>query len=125
MITYTLDQLREKSENMFKYLVQPIPQMTDEDKVIERVMHLGRMIAESGEYKSVSQYKVDEMTHGEIGKLLDRELSPSIMKEYAKAGCKDWNYLVNSFDRINSAAGKQLMALQTLIAFERAKMNII
>ena len=114
---------------MFEYLRQPMPTMDNENAVIERLMQLGRMLAESGEYKAAAQYNVDDVVHGEIGQRLfsfeSEKLPASTLNTYVKAAAKDWNYLVNAFDRVNSAAGKMIMALQTLISYEKAKMNLV
>ena len=40
--------------------------------LLNRCELLNRMIAESGEYKAVAQYKVDDVTQGEIGKAIAR-----------------------------------------------------
>lgn len=126
---YTLDFLNDKADKMFEYLRTPLPDMQNEDLVIKKLMAYGRMLAESGEYKSAAQYKVDDVVHGQIGqaifKIADEKLTASTINMYIKAAAKDWNYLVNSFDRINSAAGKMLMALQTLISFEKEKMKLL
>ena len=114
---------------MFAYLREPMPTMDNEEAVIKRLMNLGRMLAESGEYKAAAQYKVDEVVHGEIGRALfgleSEKLPASTLNTYIKSAAKDWNYLVNSFDRVNSSAGKMIMALQTLISYEKAKMNLV
>ena len=114
---------------MFEYLRKHLPTIQDESDVMERVNNLNRMLAESGEYKAYASYRVDEVIHGEISKAIDTALgekvSASIMNQYVKTACKEWNYLTMAFDRINSAAGKQLMAIQTLISYEKAKLNIL
>jgi len=129
MKTYEIDFLETKAEKMFEYLRLTMPGMDKEDAVIKRLMDLGSMLAQSGEFKAASQYKVDEILHGEIGKAIDQALgdkvSASILNQYVKSACKEWNYLVNAFDRINSAAAKQMMAIQTLVSFEKAKMNVL
>ncbi len=129
MKTYQLEYLQTKSDKMFEYLRLPVPPIQDETKTVEHLMNLGRMLAESGEYKAAAQYQVDSIVHGEIAKAIDTALgdkvSASMANAYVKSAAKDWNYLVNSFDRINSAAGKMIMALQTLISYEKAKMNIL
>lgn len=129
MRNYSIEFLNEKADKMFDYLRLPAPLMQDEDKVVERLMQLGRMLSESGEYKAVAQYKVDEITQGEIGKAIariaDEKITASTLNAYIKAAGKDWNYLVNVFDRINSAAGKSMMSLQTCISYEKAKMQMI
>ena len=129
MKDYRIDDLQNKSDKMFEYLRKPLPSIQDETEVMERVNNLNRMLAESGEYKAVASYRVDEVVHGEIAKAIDTALgdkvSASIMNQYVKTACKEWNYLTMAFDRINSAAGKQLMAIQTLISYEKAKLNIL
>ena len=129
MKDYRIDDLQNKSDKMFEYLRKPLPSIQDETEVMERINNLNRMLAESGEYKAVASYRVDEVVHGEIAKAIDTALgdkvSASIMNQYVKTACKEWNYLTLAFDRINSAAGKQLMAIQTLISIEKAKLNIL
>ena len=129
MNQYTKEQLNEKADKMFAYLRKPMPTMDKENEVVQHLMNLGRMMAESGEYKAFAQYNVDSIIHGEIGKsiaqIADSKLTASTLNAYVKAAAKDWNYLVNCFDRINSAAGKMMMAAQVLISYEKAKMNIL
>lgn len=128
MREYTLEFLQKKSSDMFDYLKSPMPSMDDEEKVVDRLMMFGKMLAESGEYKAAAQYKIDVVVHGEIGKELFRiaeeRLSASTINLYVKAAAMDWNYLCSAFDRINSAAGKMIMAIQTLISYEKSKMQI-
>jgi hypothetical protein len=129
MKEYTQEFLNDKCDKMFEYLKAQVPSMDKEELVIERLMHLGRMLSESGEYKAVAQYKVDSVIHGEIGRAIagiaTEKISASTLNAYIKAAAKDWNYFVNAFDRINSAAGKQIMALQTVISYEKQKMSIL
>lgn len=129
MKEYTLSFLNDKADKMFEYLKAVVPSMQDENGVIDRLMHLGRMLSESGEYKAVAQYKVDSVVHGEIGKAIagiaSEKITASTLNAYIKAAAKDWNYIVNAMDRINSAAGKQIMALQTVISYEKQKMNLL
>lgn len=129
MNNYTIEDLQYKSDKMFEYLRKKLPSIQDETEVMERVNQLNRMLAESGEYKAYAGYHVDEVIHGEIAKAIDKALgdkvSASIMNQYVKTACKEWNYLALAFDRINSAAGKQLMAIQTLISYEKEKLKIL
>lgn len=129
MKDYRIDELQNKSDKMFEYLRKPLPSIQDETEVMERINNLNRMLAESGEYKAVASYRVDEVVHGEISKAIDTALgdkvSASIMNQYVKTACKEWNYLTLAFDRINSAAGKQLMAIQVLLSYEKEKMRIL
>jgi hypothetical protein len=128
MKTYTIEFLNEKCDKMFNYLREPMPSMDNEDAVMKRLSFLGTMLAESGEYKAAAQYMVDDVVHGEIGKAIfriaDERAPASTLNMYVKAAAKDWNYVVNSMDRINSAASKMIMSIQVLISYEKAKMNI-
>ncbi len=128
MKVYTAEFLNTKSDKMLEYLQQSYS-IQNEEQTVNRLMNLGKMLAESGEYKAAAQYQVDSIIHGEIAKAIDRalsdKLSATMLNQYVKTACKDWTYLVNSFDRINSAAGKQLMAMQTLISYEKEKMKIL
>jgi hypothetical protein len=129
MRAYNKEFLNEKAEKMLTYLSQPTPTAQDEERIVTHLMHLGRMLTESGEYMAYSKYRVDEITHGEIGKAIDTALADkmgaSTINAYVKSACKEWNYLVNVFDRINSASGKLIQAVQTLISYEKAKMNLL
>lgn len=129
MREYSQDFLNDKATKMMDYLKQPSPSMQEEEKVVERLMMLGKMLAESGEYKAVAQYRVDEIIHGEIAKAIDTamgdKLSATTINMYVKTACKGWTYLVNMYDRINSAAGKMMMAMQTLISYEKSKINMM
>jgi hypothetical protein len=126
---YTKEELNSKSDKMFDYLREMLPDVSNEDLTVKRLMQLGRMLAESGEYKAAAGYQIDQIIHGEISKAIDTamgdKVSASMMNQYVKSACKEWNYLQAAFDRINSAAGKQIMALQTLISYEKEKMKIL
>lgn len=128
MKEYSIDFLADKEERMHDYLRKAAPSMDDERGVVERLMHLGRMLSESGEYKAACGFKIDEIVNGEIGKAIDTalsdKLSVSLINQYVKTASKYWNYLHASFDRINSAASKQMIALQVLISMEKAKMRL-
>lgn len=128
MKDYTIDFLNDKAEKMFTFLKEPMPSMDQEGKVVNRLMMLGKLLSESGEYKAVAQYHVDEIIHGEIATAIDTamgdKLSATTINMYVKTACKGWSYLVNSFDRINSAAAKLMMCIQVMISYEKAKMNI-
>src|SRR4051812_30789789 len=129
MNIYNKETLNEKTDKMYAYLKQQTPSIQEETSIVERLMMLGKMVAESGEYKSFAQYRVDEIMHGEIAKAIDTalgdKLSATTINMYVKTACKEWNYLVNAFDRINSAAAKQMMAIQTMISYEKQKMAIL
>lgn len=129
MKEYSIDFLTQKEENMHKYLREPIPSMEDEKAVVSRLMYLGNMLSESGEYKAACGFKIDEIVNGEIGKAIDTALndkiSVSLINQYVKSAARHWSYLYNSFDRINSAAGKSMMALQVIISLEKSKMRLI
>lgn len=129
MQDYNQEDLQYKSDRMFEYLRKHFKSVQDETEVMERINNLNRMLSESGEYKAYSAYRVDEIVHGEIANAIDTamgdKLSASTINQYVKTACKEWNYLTLAFDRINSAAGKQLMALQTLISYEKEKLKIL
>ena len=129
MKEYTITYLNEKCDKMFACLQNSKVDMQNEQEILNRCEILNRMIAESGEYKAVAQYKVDDVTQGEIGKAIariaDARITASTLNTYVKSAAKDWNYLVNSFDRINSAAGKQIMNMNVLISYEKTKMNLL
>lgn len=129
MREYTIDFLTEKSNKMHDFLRESPPSMDNEKAVVNRLMHLGRLLSESGEYKAFCVAQMDQAVHGEIAEAIDKALSDkisvSLINQYVKTAAHEWNYLTNSFDRINSAAGKCMMALQVLISLEKAKMNMI
>ena len=53
------------------------------------------------------------------------KMSITTINNLIKALAKDDNYLVNQFDRINSAAAKQLAGLITILSYRKAEMQII
>lgn len=128
MKLYSIEELNYKSDKMFEYLRQMLESVSDEEKTFTRLMHLGRMLSESGEYKAACGYQIDTIVHGEIAKAIDTamgdKVSASIINKYVTTACKEWNYLYNSFDRINSAAAKQMMGIQTMVSYEKSKLNI-
>jgi hypothetical protein len=114
-----LDLIRTKITGFNKYLEVKCPQQDEE--LIERLENLQVLLAQSGKYLADAKLLRDEQVQQAIkGVVSDPEmvgLSNTLMNEYVKSSAKDLNYLVNSLDRINSAAVHQMDSLRSILAY--------
>ena len=121
-----LDLIRTKITGFNKYLEVKCPQQ-DED-LIERLENLQVLLAQSGKYLADAKLLRDEQVQQAIkGVVSDPDmvgLSNTLMNEYVKSSAKDLNYLVNSLDRINSAAVHQMECVRSILAYRRSQMTL-
>jgi hypothetical protein len=120
-----LDQYQDHYKRMIDFLSKPIDK--DYDKMIDRLEHLGILIAKAGQYLTECQYKIDEVVDIECQvniELLD-QYSASTFNMMIKAKAKEWTRLKTGFDKCYSTAVHQIDYIRTIISFEKAKMNLI
>ena len=108
------------------YLEKKIgPEASD---LLERVEMLSILIAQSGQCLANAKYLQDQVINGTIMEALknayEERLSPSTINNYVKTSAKEYNYLVNWLDRINSTATHQLDSTRTLISYKKAELNL-
>lgn len=100
----------------------------DEEGIITRMENLQILLAQSGnllaEAKSLQDAEILQATKAVVSDPEYAGMGLSILNQYIKARCKDLNYLVNSLDRVNSTAGKQIMALQTILSYRKEQMKL-
>ena len=120
------DELKAKAQRMQDYLTEVPPE--DPNAILNRINDLGILIAKSGHYLAEAKYIQDSIVNGAImdaiHKSYEERLSASTINKFVQTAAKDANYLVNWFDRINSAAVHQLDGLRTTISYRKAEMNL-
>lgn len=119
-------ELKEIAEKMQKYLEEKPG--SEPNDLIDRAENLAVLIAKSGSCLADAKYNLDHRKNDSITLALKEAMaqdwSISIIHKKIDALCKEENYLVNCFDRINSAAAKQLDALRTIISYRKSEMNL-
>lgn len=122
----TIDELRETAGKMQTFL-EAKPEDQDEG-LITRLELLGVMVAKSGKCLADAKWHLDQRKNDSITQALKEAMagdwSISIINKKVDALCKEENYLVNLFDRINSAAVHQLDGLRTAISYRKEQMRM-
>jgi len=119
------DQLQPKADAMNAYLQE---KANDEPHdIIERINNLSILISQSGEYLAAANYYKDTLIHSEIMKIMregmvDR-LSATALNKLVNALAKDESFLVNQFDRINSAGVHQMDALRSVLSYRKTEFS--
>lgn len=95
--------------------------------IIERINNLSILISQSGEYLAAANYYKDTLIHSEIMKIMregmvDR-LSATALNKLVNALAKDESFLVNQFDRINSAGVHQMDALRSVLSYRKTEFS--
>ena len=120
-------QLQDKATAMNKYLQEKCG--SEPNDIIQRMEYLSIMISESGELLAKAKYNQDMTIHSETMKVIKEgfidKMSITTINNLIKALAKDDNYLVNQFDRINSAAAKQLDSLRSILSYRKSEMTLI
>lgn len=123
MTNLTKDQLKEKAEKMQKFLSEKPG--NEPNEIIERIELLSVLISQSGEYLAATKFLQDQLIHSEIMKAItegyNEKLSASALNKFINALAKEENFLVNSFDRINSAAVHQLGGCRTILSYRKTE----
>lgn len=121
-----MKEIQDKIVAFNAFLETRMPEQ--EEAIIQRMDHLQVLLAQSGNLLShAKSLQEAENIQATKAVLCDPELAGmglSILKDYIKSRLKDYNYLVNQLDRINSTAGKQLMALQTILSYRKEQMKL-
>lgn len=121
----TQQEYQAKIYNMNAYLQA---KMTDEPHdMLNRMQNLETMMAQAGQYYSECKMKYDNVVKETILAAMDKEeykeISASTLNMFIKSASGEWNYLVNSFDRINAAAVHQHDGLRTRISYVKTLIN--
>lgn len=131
MREYTLQELNDKAERMLDFLQKPLPKNDSpdyHDLLIKRLDLLNIAMAQSGEYRTAAEYKIecviDNQISEKINEIVDGYMSPSTINIWIKSKAKDWTRLKNAFDRINAASVHQIDAIRTILSWEKAKITL-
>ena len=122
----TKEQLTESATKMQSYLEKRAG--GEPNDLIDRAENLAILIAKSGQCLASAKYLQDTVVNGAIMEALQKayeeRLSPSTINKFVVTAAKDFNYLVNWFDRINATATHQLDAIRTIISYRKSEMNL-
>jgi len=119
----TSDELKIKADKMQRFLeIKPGNEPHD---LIDRIELLSVLISQSGECLADAKYLQDiaigEAIQKSINLGYDQKLSISTINKYVNAEAKEFNWLVNTFDRINSAAVHQLDGLRSILSYRKTE----
>jgi len=122
----TSDELKIKADKMQSFLEQkPSDQ---EEGIIDRLELLQILMAQSGDCLANAKYLLDMRKNDSITQSLKEALagdwSTTIIHKKIDALCREENFLVNRFDRINSSAVHQIDALRSILSYRKAQMNL-
>lgn len=119
-------ELKEIAEKMQTFL--ELKPGTEPNDLIDRAENLSALIAKSGHCLADAKYNLDQRKNDSITQALKEAMagdwSITIIHKKIDALCKEENYLVNCFDRINSAAVHQLDGVRTIISYRKAEMTL-
>jgi hypothetical protein len=119
------EELQKLAEEFQAFLIE---KPSDEPaELLERMGQMEIVIARAGHCLALAKKLQDEYISTAIINALERQieekLSPSTINIYIKSIAKDYNYLVNSFERINSSAVHQHDGLRTRLSYFKTLLN--
>ena len=120
----TKEQLQDKADKMLAYLEKKAG--SEPNDIIERLENLNVLLTQSGQCLADAKYHQDMIVNGAImeavQKAYEEKLSPSVINKFVTTAAKDFNYLVNLFDRINSSAVHQIDSLRSMLSYRKSEM---
>lgn len=120
------EQLKETAVKMQAYLEEKPG--SEPNDLIDRLENLQVLIAKSGAYLADAKYHLDQRKNDSITQALKEAMagdwSITIIHKKIDALCKDENYLVNWFDRINRSGTHQLDAVRTILSYRKTEMQL-
>lgn len=122
----TYQELKDKSDKMQAYLEQ---KPSDQDEgLIERLEMLQVLLAQSGNMLAEAKYLLDQKKNDSITIALKDALagdwSTTIIHKKIDALCREENFLVNRYDRMNSTAVHQIDAIRSILSYRKAQMTL-
>jgi hypothetical protein len=118
------DQLQGKADKMLAYLEKKVG--SEPNDIIDRLENLNILLTQSGNCLADAKYHQDVIVNGAImeavQKAYEEKLSPSVINKFVSTAAKDYNYLVNLFDRINSSAVHQIDSLRSILSYRKSEM---
>ena len=122
----TSDELKIKADKMQSFLEQK--SSDQEEGLIDRLELLQVLLAQSGDCLANAKYLLDMRKNDSITQSLKDALagdwSTTIIHKKIDALCREENFLVNRFDRINSSAVHQIDALRSILSYRKAQMTL-
>lgn len=106
-----------------KYLRNKVDS-TNPQAVADRMADVSSYIALSGAMLADAKYLYNKAYGEAIKSIVNEDMGATIMKDFAKAQCKDLAYLVDLSDRINRAATHELDSLRSILSSLKREMNI-
>lgn len=123
----SIQDLHVKAENMQNFLEEKYDSR-DAEKLIKRMEVLQILIAESGRCLADAKWYQDKMINSSIMESIKRayeeKLSPSTINKFVATSAKEYNYLVNVFDRINASATHQNDSLRSILSYRKSEMQL-
>ena len=120
------EELKIKADKMQSFLEQK--PSDKEEGIIDRLELLQILMAQSGDCLANAKYLLDVRKNDSITQSLKEALagdcSTTIIHKKIDALCREENFLVNRFDRINSSAVHQIDALRSILSYRKAQMNL-
>lgn len=120
------EQLLEKAQKMQTYLEAEIE--SEPAALLNRLELLSILIAQSGQCLAEAKFIQDQIINAGLlvamEQGLDKKLSPSLISKFVSTQAKEVNFLVNSFDRINSASVHQLDGIRSILSYKKAELNL-
>lgn len=117
-------EIRTQIDKFNKYLEQVSPK--EDEKLIERLEMLQVLLSKSGTVLADAKYLRDSAVQEAIKGVISNPdyvgMTATVINEYVKTAAKDYNFLVNSLDRINSAAGQQIRAIISILSYRKSQM---
>jgi hypothetical protein len=124
---FSQQELAEKADRMQLFLECEYDSRNAEE-LIKRTEFLQILIAQSGRCLADAKWYQDKIVNGAImeslKKAYEEKLSPSTINKFVMTAAKDYNYLVNVFDRINATATHQNESIRTIISYRKAEMQL-
>ncbi len=122
----TYEALNDKAIKMQNFLEQK--SSDQEEGLIDRLELLQVLLAQSGNCLAEAKYLLDMRKNDSITQSLKEALagdwSTTIIHKKIDALCREENFLVNRFDRINSSAVHQIDALRSILSYRKAQMTL-
>lgn len=119
--------LHDKARDMQLFLEEKYA--TEANDIMKRMGVMQILIAESGRCLADAKWYQDKIINGAImeslKKAYEEKLSPSTINKFVTTAARDYNYLVNVFDRINATATHQNDSLRSLLSYKKAEMQML
>jgi hypothetical protein len=122
-----LKYLQDAALRMQNYLEEQVN--NDPVRIMQRMEELQILIAKSGNYLADSKYLQDKAKLDAIREVVNNDeyhnKSTTVINKFIDARGMEFNHLVNWYDRINSAAGKQHQGLITILSFIKSQLAMV